>query len=240
MPKKQNSDVVEINVPKFVIPVAILLVGLGIFLIFSSRGDDVKNGDEKKDEVTFSEPGIVEASVEIDVDEGAYVGDLETAKYAIVEFSDYQCGFCSRHASETLPEIKENMLDYELVYFFREVSLYPPQSMTLSLLGQCIFENEGIENYLDYHNQAYDFSFEEDAELLEKVEVSSEVKECFNNREYEERIENNWLLTQGTGIQGVPGFVFGKLNEGGAIEGFVIPGAYPYEIFEEIFDVLKK
>jgi protein-disulfide isomerase len=243
MPQKKESEYVEISFSKFLIPVAIIIAGgliaLAVFL-GGNESEEVKGDTDSTSEAVFDDPNIKEASITINLNEGAYLGNLETAKYAIVEFSDYQCSFCSRHASETLPKIKDSLLNEELAYFFREVSLYPPQSMSLSLLGQCIFENEGLENYLNYHSQAYGFSFEKDNELLEKVKINAETKKCFDEREYEKRVESNWLLGQGSGIQGVPGFVFGEIKEDGLIEGYLIPGAFPYETFEEVYEALKE
>jgi protein-disulfide isomerase len=38
---------------------------------------------------------------------GAAVKGAASARVAIIEFSDYECPFCSRHALNTLPERRE-------------------------------------------------------------------------------------------------------------------------------------
>jgi len=244
MPKKQDSEYIEIKLPQYVLPLVVVVIGVLILaVIFLRDGSKVEDAEVNDNEpaVEFEDSDTVEAKVKIDFEEGAYIGDLETAKYAIVEFSDYQCGFCARHASGTLPQIREKILgDGEVVYFFREMAMYPPKSMTLSVLGQCIFENEGLDNYLAYRGKAYDLSFEDDASLLAQIEVGAEASTCFANREYESRIENNSVLSQQAKVQGVPGFVVGKLSEDGTVEGYLIAGAYPFETFEEVLATLKK
>ncbi len=231
-----SKEFVEISMPKFVVPLVLLIVvGLIAFFVFS-------NGDEKQevkqDDKASSD---FDVSLQIDVNEGAYLGDLENAKYAIVEFSDYQCGFCGRHAKETLPEIEEKLLGEgsEVVYFFREVAMYPPKSMTLSIFGQCIFENEGMEKYRDFRSSAYNLVFDDEKDLYEDFDATQEVIDCLEAKEYEDRIESHWTLSQEIGMQGVPGFLVGKFSEDGKIDGFLISGAYPFSEFEEKLELLK-
>ena len=46
----------------------------------------------------------------------------ESAGVAVVEFSDYECPFCRRHATLTLPELKKRFIDTGQVrYFFRHL-----------------------------------------------------------------------------------------------------------------------
>ncbi len=243
MPQSKDSEYVEISFSKVLIPVAIIVAGglIALAIYLGGNSPEEKSVDNGNAATVFDDPNIVEKSLEIDVNEGAYLGDLEKAKYAIVEFSDYQCSFCQRHAKETLPELREKYIEAgdDFVYFFREVAIYPPKSTSLALLGQCIYEIEGIEKYLEYKFKAYDVQFEEDPQLLDAMNVSGDVKSCFDEGKYLSRIENNSALSQQAEMQGVPGFVVGKFSDEGKIEGFMIPGAYPIETFDEVLEALK-
>ena len=242
MSKEKSSDVLEISVPKFLIPVlGILVLGLIAYGVFSMNGETTEGeGEEVLGEVTFSDPGIVPVSVNVDLESGAYLGDSDDAKYAVVEFSDYKCPFCGMYSKDTFPRVKSEYLDNnDFVYVFKEVAIMSPESMTLSVLGRCVLENEGEEAYLSYRSKAYDVSFSTDEELLEAMDIdSNDVKSCFEDLEYESNIENNSTISQQAGIQGVPGFVIGELSEDGSVEGYLIPGAYPFEMFEEVIGVL--
>lgn len=242
MSKKEENEFIEISLSKILIPVVVIIVALIALFVFSGGKD---NGEEKDvdvngSEMVFDDPNIVVASLEIDVTEGTYVGDLENAKYAIVEFSDYQCPFCQKHSEETFPILKEKYIDDgDLVYFFREVSIYPPNSTALSLLGQCIYENEGLDEYLSYRKKAYETSFETNDELLNIIGVEDNVRQCFDDETYLARFEQNSVLSRAVGVQGVPGFVVGTFSEDGKIEGFLVPGAYPFSMFEDVLNYLK-
>ena len=241
MSEKKNSDIVEVNVPKFLIPVAVILVlGLIAYFVFSTSDDEEIEREVASERVAFDDPSIVPVSVNVDFEGGAYLGDPNEVEYAIVEFSDYKCPFCGMYSNDTFPNIKSEYIDNDnLVYIFKEVAIMSPESMTLSVLGRCVLENEGDEAYLSYRSKAYDVSFSNDEELLEAMDIDSDdVKSCFEALEYESRIENNSTISQQAGVQGVPGFVVGKLSEDGRVEGYLIPGAYPFDTFEEVLEVL--
>jgi protein-disulfide isomerase len=241
MPKKAQSDVLEISVPKFTIPLVVILVlGLIAFFVFSNDNDEEVQEAQVAGEVDFSDAGIVEASVNVDFENSVYIGDPETADYAVVEFSDYKCPYCGMHGQQTFPEIREEYLDEgEVIYVYKEVAIMAEESMTLTVLGRCVFEHGGEDEYLSYRQKAYDASFETEAELLELMEIeSSDVKDCFESGKYESVIENNSILSQQAGVQGVPGFVVGELGDDGLVQGYIIPGAYPFSMFQEVFNVL--
>jgi len=242
MPKKEENEFIEISLSKILIGLVVIIVALVLFFALSGRDESEEEKETKTNgsEVIFDDPDIVAASLEIDVTEGTYVGDLENAKYAIVEFSDYQCPFCQRHSEGTYPILKEKYIDDgDLVYFFREVAIYPPNSTALSLLGQCIYEDEGLDEYLSYRSKAYETSFETNDELLNIIGVNDNVKGCFNNETYLGRFEENSILSRSVGVQGVPGFVVGTFSENGQIEGFLVPGAYPFSMFEDVLNYLE-
>jgi protein-disulfide isomerase len=245
MSKTEQKEYVEVNFSKLMIPVAIILAGglIALAIFLGGNGEAEKKDEEKNgDTVTFSDPDVVPANLKLEVEEGAYIGNLDKAKFAIVEFSDYQCPYCQRHYTGTFPSIKDKYLgDDDFVYLFREVAFYPPKSMTLSALGQCVFEEQGVEEYLTYHGKAFEVEFETDAELLDAMNITdSKVKECFEDEKYTDRIDNNSAMTQTAGMQGVPGFIVGTLSEDGEIEGYLIPGAYPISMFEEVLDHLTQ
>jgi protein-disulfide isomerase len=46
-----------------------------------------------------------------------------SAKVAVVEFTDYQCPFCARHAKNVLPQIRDNFVSKGTVFY--EVRNFP-------------------------------------------------------------------------------------------------------------------
>ncbi len=238
---QKEGDFFEISVPKFLIPAVIVLVlSLVGYAIFSfSTKEDADDGDVAG-EVTFSDPEIEEASVNVELENAAYIGDIENAKYAIVEFSDYLCPFCEMFTYETFPQIKKDYLEYDdFVYFFKEVDLMSEESLFLSVLGRCVLEHEGLDKYLAYRSNAYDAFFGDYTELASLMGVSTpDVDNCYENLDYEGVIINNSAIREQAGIQGVPGFIVGKFSQDGLVEGYLIPGAFPFSMFEEVISVL--
>jgi protein-disulfide isomerase len=250
MAEKAKNNYVEVNLSTFLVPGAIVLAGIIIALVIflSSRdSNDVQKDNDTSTEqpAQFSDPSIVPSSVSVDLDNIIYLGDLENAKYAIVEFSDYQCPYCQDHSAGTLPLIRSTYIDGgDLVYIYKEVALYPPISLSLSIAGRCIFENEGIEKYMDYRKIAYDLETEEYSELASAVDGlninEGKLKECYEARKFEDLINGHSNLAQTAGVQGVPSFVVGTISEDGYVDGYIIPGAYPFETFTEVLDFLQK
>jgi protein-disulfide isomerase len=118
MAEKKDQEVIEINVQAWMVPLSILVAGALIAggLYFGLNGKD--NGGTKNNDTNnaadgtnngpFSDSSIVAATASIDND--PYLGDRSKAKYAIVEFSDYECPFCKRHDQEVYPDIKKNYM----------------------------------------------------------------------------------------------------------------------------------
>src|SRR4051794_33982029 len=61
-------------------------------------------------------PSLVD-SVDMTLAAGGHVKGAAGAKVAIVEFSDFQCPYCGRFATETLPQIKRDFIDAGVATF---------------------------------------------------------------------------------------------------------------------------
>jgi protein-disulfide isomerase len=110
--KKESKDEVVINLDNVGVPIAIIVSGIIIAaVIFLASRNSAPVAEDVAGEVTapVAEEGADEFTEgSVTLGDGAILGDPDTATVAIVEFSDYQCGFCQRHAEETFPSIKEN------------------------------------------------------------------------------------------------------------------------------------
>jgi len=89
--------------------ISIYTSGFGIF------GDDITGG-------AVAQPQAP-SRVEVSTDDDAVLGD-PNAPVTIIEFSDYQCQFCSRFWEQTLPLIKSNYIETGKVkLIFRDLPL---------------------------------------------------------------------------------------------------------------------
>src|SRR3989344_1836337 len=100
---------------KLTLPAAIIIAALVIAgAILYDKPGIVKGGADN---------GVAAEKKEVSLDNDARLG-TESAQIEIVEFSDYQCPFCRRFWSDTLPLIKKDYIDTgKAVFVYRDYPL---------------------------------------------------------------------------------------------------------------------
>ena len=181
--------------------------------------------------------------IRVSIDDDPMKGD-PNAPVTIIEFSDYECPFCGRFYSQTLPLIEENYINTGKVNFvYRD---FPIQSIhrnaaTAAVAAECaddqemfwsfhdmIFENKSTWEKLQGENLLNEF---------EQYAVSlglntEEFNTCLESGKYLDEVKNDLRDGQKYGITGTPGFFVGN-DQIGYVQ---IKGAQPYESFEKILD----
>jgi len=242
--KKESKEEVVINLDNAGVPIAILISGILIASVvyFASRNNTSVSPDALGDttepvaEEEVYQP--VAASDVASLGDGPILGDLDTATVAIVEYNEFQCGYCKRHLDETFPLIKENYIDTgKVVYVFKEFAIYGDDTANAA---KCVYHLEGVDAYKEFHTGGFDVEGEENIYALAK-EVSvneGEFDECYTSKTYQSEIDADKEEGTSVGVQGTPGFVIGRIGEDGTVEGYLIAGAYPYETFVETIEAL--
>ena len=248
--KKESKEEVVINLDNLGVPIAIIVSGVLIasVIFFASRNNAPVTVDTAGDSAVPTAEEEVDdlpASGVVTLGDGAILGDPETATVAIVEFSDYQCGFCKRHADETFPSIKENYIDTgKILYVFKEFPLSTPGQLGYSMAegGICVFNMSDSETFTQYHKEVFDATSVEDlVTIATGLGVNEqEFRRCLDEGTYRDVVEARATEGRAAGVQGTPGFVVGRIGEDGTVEGTLIAGAYPYETFAEAIEALLK
>jgi protein-disulfide isomerase len=249
--KKQNvkKEEMVLNIDTLGVPIAIILsaVLIAALIFFSSRGGStVKNtpgsGDTNQETQTPSTTG---SDVVVNYENEPYLGDGSKAKVAIVEFSDYMCGYCQRHSQETFPKIKENYIDTgKIIYVFKEFPLSAAGQMgfTIAEGGVCLFDLAGNEEFAEYHKKAF-FAESKDVLISLAGELGVDTDEfgrCLEDGRFRDAVNANATDGRKIGITGTPGFVVGLIGDDGNVTGTIIAGAFPYETFADAIDKLLK
>ena len=128
VPKAEKKDKKDI----FWKATTVVLIVLLAFFSWRSTNltGNAVTGDTTGDLVPQQAPPTVNIDMKKIVDDDPYLGK-DKAPVVIVEFSDYQCPFCSRFYTETLSQIKTQYIDTGKVKFvYRDFPLsFHPEAL---------------------------------------------------------------------------------------------------------------
>lgn len=177
----------------------------------------------------------------VDARHGAAMGEA-AAPVTIVEFTDFQCPFCSQHNHTTLPLLKRQYIDRGLVrYVVRNNPLsIHPFAWRAAIAAQCAAA-QGSTNYWQYHDAIFaaqsalaDSSFELMARHVGLT--SARFERCRGDKTIATSIDEDMAAAAQAGFQGTPTFVIGRTRPDGMLRGLAIPGAYPFAVFKAAID----
>lgn len=214
MNQNNNALIIAILVGCFSIAAAIIFYAATI-----SKGNTTDN--------QVAQAPVVQ---EVSTDDDAVLGD-KNAPVTIVEFSDYNCGYCKRHFNETLPLIKEKYIDTGKVKLvFRDAAFFGESSIQLANAASCAQKFGGDEAYYELHGQIY--SGNKDLEALIAYGKSiglpeDEFNNCVKNNENLNEVLKDTQDAKSYGVKGTPGFF---------VNGENISGAMPFSEFERIIE----
>src|SRR5580704_6988582 len=151
-----------------------------------------------------------------------------TAKVNIVEFSDFQCPFCSR----VVPTIEKIEKDYptQVRIFFRHNPLPFHQNAPLAAEAAVAAEAQG--KFWEMHDKMFANQQALDRAGLEKdaQEIGLDMakfKTALDTHAGKVRVDTDLAAGKQIGVQGTPNFY---------IDGHNIVGAQPYEEFKKFID----
>lgn len=135
----------------------------------------------------------------------------------VVEFFDYQCGYCKAVQADTQRLIKD---DPKLRFVFKELPILGPASVIAS---KAALAARGQGKYLELHNALMAQRGQLDEEVILRLAKSvgldtDRLKKDMESREVLSAIAANQALAEQLGIRGTPGFVFGTELVPGAIK----------------------
>lgn len=156
----------------------------------------------------------------------------EDAGVVIVAFSDFQCPYCSRFVTETLPSIQEAYGD-KVRFIFRDFPLgaIHPNAQKAAEAGQCAQEQGLFWEYHDllFANQAT-LTVPDLKNFAGQVGVDSATfNDCLDSGKYTDEVVLDLRDGQAAGITGTPGFI---------MNGLLVKGAQPFSLFQQVIDQL--
>ena len=176
---------------------------------------------------------------------GAPFKGAQDAKVIVVEFSDYECPFCARHARETLVTLeREYVATGKVKYMFRNfpIESIHPQAFKTHEAAACAGEQG---KYWEMHERLF-----ANPRRLAPADLSGHARsldvdlpafqQCVDSARHASRIRHDLIEGQRAGVQGTPTFFLGLAGSDDAqvTAVRVIRGAQPYAVFKQAIESL--
>ena len=153
------------------------------------------------------------------------------APVTLIEFGDFNCGYCGRWTAETLPQIDEKYIQTGKVRMaYVHYPILGADSMTAAQANECAAQQDSFWDYhnLLYKNQGVGYTPANLTSLAGDLGLDEALfEECLTNFDEMTSLEDDVRLAQIMGVRGTPAFL---------INGIPLAGAYPYEDFERLIE----
>lgn len=158
---------------------------------------------------------------------GAKDGDI-----TIVEFFDYNCGYCKRSLPNVMKLLKE---DPKVKVVFKEYPVLAPSSEDAARASLAMYYLEP-DRYFDFHAALFQLGGKFDEKNILAVAEGmgadrEKFKEMMQSKRVTAHIEDTRELAAKMGAQGVPVFIIG--NE-------MFPGAITYEAMKQQVNIVRE
>ena len=159
----------------------------------------------------------------------------DNAKVTIVEYSDFQCPFCSRGYQTLEKQVLANYGDKVKFYYKHYPLPFHPWAKKGAVAAECAKEQKPeafwkLYAYL-FENQGQitpDNVKDKSTETLKDTGVDmAKWNDCFDNQKTAAKVDAQMQEGSNVGVRGTPGFI---------INGRLVSGAQPYENFKNIID----
>ena len=218
---------IQLNV-RYITPLSIIIASLiiGGAIVYQKSPQSVAELSQKSGTAQVASPdkGGGNKAEFTTTEEEHTRGNLE-APVTIVEFSDFQCPFCSRFH----PTVQQILEDYpeqvRWVYKHFPLDSIHSQARPAAEASECVFEQKGNEGFWQFADGLFDNQSRlgEDLykELAQSLGVSiNEFENCISSRKYKDHVEADYQEGIKAGVRGTPGSF---------VNGESVSGAVPYE-----------
>ncbi|MDP4012307.1 MAG: thioredoxin domain-containing protein [Candidatus Nanoarchaeia archaeon] len=174
-------------------------------------------------------------------DEGTIKGD-EDAKLTIIEFSDFECPFCGRFFTDTLPSITKNYIDtgkVKLIYKDFPLPFHPSAHLSAEA-SECAKEQGKFWEFHDilfgkqteWGNLGPGVSVPKFKQFASDLGLDTKKFDtCLDTGKYAKEVDDD-MAEAGSIVSGTPTFLIGNDKDGYK----VLVGAQPFVAFQQIIE----
>ena len=190
---------------------------------------DVLNELQRRDEQAEAERSraaiIANSSALYENPDTPFIGNPD-ADVVLVEFFDYNCGFCKRMLEPVMQLVED---DPNLRIVLKEFPILGPESMVAARAALAM-ERQGL--YTEYHNALMTYRGRLDEAIILDTAVRvggdlDQLQQDMDDPAIMEQIQRNIQLAQAIGVNGTPAFV---------IDDQIIPGAIGYPVLRDLVE----
>ncbi|QQG46497.1 MAG: DsbA family protein [Candidatus Niyogibacteria bacterium] len=220
---------------KYLIPVSVIIAGAIIALAVVYVGGPKKEqaGFESKKEQAAVAGLSDDAQTLLKIQEDDFVLGNPSAPVVFVEFGDFQCPFCGRFWSQTLPQIKEKYVKAgQVVFVWRDFAFLGQESYDAAVAARCAGEQG---KFWEYHDALFGNQQGENRGAFSDANLKSfaanlglesqKFNECLDSEKYLSAVQDESALGRQLGVSGTPSSF---------INGRHITGALPLSSFEAV------
>ena len=175
--------------------------------------------------------GVANVNAEDYVDDDPSLGKAN-APVTIVEFSDFQCPYCSKFRDQTFDQIKQQYIDTGKVRFvYRDFPLRSihPMAQKAAEASECADEQG---KFWEMHDKLFagqaSFSVDSFKQWAKDLSLdTTQFNNCLDSGKYKSETDKDLADAQKVGGQGTPYFLVGNTQ---------LSGAYPFDSFKQAID----
>jgi protein-disulfide isomerase len=155
----------------------------------------------------------------------------ETAAITIIEFSDFECPYCTKWHGEVWPRLEATYPgQVRLVYRDFPLASIHGNATSAAEAANCAGE-QGV--YWEYHDLLFSgkYGLGESAYLKYASDLgidSASLTQCMESGKYAAEVQADYNYAAELGIRSTPTFF---------VNGIAIVGAQPFEVFQELIDL---
>lgn len=155
------------------------------------------------------------------------------AQITIIEFTDFQCGYCKLFAEQVLPKIIDKYIKTEKAKFiFKDFAIKGENSVSAAIAANCANEQN---KFLEYHDNLYGLQEKENGFSKDNIMAIAQnlnlniykFNSCLGNGNIRREVEQSTKEGKLAGVTGTP-TVF--------INGIKISGAQEFSVYETIIE----
>lgn len=171
-----------------------------------------------------------EINTNVNIDDDPIKGN-KNAPITIIEFSDYQCPFCTR-AEPTIKQVLETYKD-KVRFIYRDFPLgFHQYAQKAAEASECADEQG---KFWEYHDLLFEKQSEWSSEGITKLKEyalnlgldAKQFNECLDSGKMASEVQKDFNDGQQAGVSGTPAFF---------INGRLVSGAQPFSAFKQVID----